>query len=94
MDWGKLCQEAGIAMTLVVAGIVILLLLIKWVLEQFKTELTLNRQERADYLVALNKIGSSVDEHNQRSREFMTNVNAQHNEMITTLARINGYKHE
>ena len=93
MDWITFCKEAGIAGTLTVAGIVILLLLIKWILEQFKVELTANRDERTQYLKRLEAIDSGMREHSTRAQEFQKEVFAQHKEIIEMIGRINGYKH-
>jgi hypothetical protein len=101
MDWLKIAQEGGIAVALTVAGIIILTLIVKWILEQFKVELEGNRRERVQYLDILHKIGAGIDEHNVRSKEFMAGVceehkeqQLEHKEMILILRRINGCKDE
>ena len=91
MDWSSLCKDVGVATTLVVAGIIILLLLIKWVLEQFKVELTENRKERVAYLDRLGEIKREMEQHGQRSRDFQEHVIREHKEMIDVLGRINGH---
>lgn len=91
-DWLTMCKDLGLLATLVLIVAGMFFLLLKWTLEQFKTELIENRKERVDYLKALAEIKDGVTEHNSRSREFMNSVAAEHREMILTLGRINGYK--
>jgi uncharacterized coiled-coil DUF342 family protein len=67
-------------------------LVLKWVLEQFKTELIENRKERKEYLDALSGIKQELSDHNIRAREFQYCVQKEHNQMIQSLGRINGYK--
>ena len=76
-------------------------LILKWVLEQFKTELIENRRERKEnleerkrYLETLSAIRQDICDHNLRAKDFQTNVQAEHGEMIKSLGRINGYKKE
>jgi predicted nuclease with TOPRIM domain len=89
MDWGLL-ERFGVAGLIAVPFFLIL----KWVLEQFKIELVENRKERKEYLEALSKLNQCSEEHNARAKEFQTNVQKEHNEMIKSLGRINGYKQE
>lgn len=86
MDW-QLLEKFG------TAGLtgVLFFFILKWVLEQFKTELTENRKERKEYLEALAGMKQELAEHNKRANDFHTNVQKEHQEMIKTLGRINGY---
>jgi len=84
MDWGKICQDSAI--------IVAFFLVMKWILEQFKTELEGNRRERTEYLTKLDKIGERMDSHDLRAKENHAESQAVHKEMIISLSRINGYK--
>ena len=89
MDW-TLIEKFG-------ASIIIALfffLILKWVLEQFKEELKENRKERKEYLQTLAEIRTEMSDHNARAKEFHCSVQAEHKQMIETLGRINGYKHE
>jgi len=92
MDWAQLGKDFGLIGVAFGAVLTMFFFILKWVLEQFKTELTNNRAERKDYLCTLEKINSSLEEHNCAAKEFHCNVQAEHKEMITTLGRINGYK--
>lgn len=94
MDWSRMAQDYGLIGIVMTAFITFLGFIIKWILGQFKIELEANRIERKDYLDALHAIRTEVTEHNIRSKECWMNVNAEHKEMIQTLGRINGYKHE
>lgn len=98
MDWIAACKEFGIVGgILLIVMFAIVTMSIKgwmWILEQFKHELNGNRDERTKYLDILHKIGAGVDEHNLRSKDFMLDVSREHKEMILTLGRINGYKHD
>jgi hypothetical protein len=87
MDW-NLLERFGIAGLI---GIFFFLVL-KWVLEQFKIELIENRKERKEYLDALAGIKQELNDHNVRAKEFQCAVQKEHNEMIVSLGRINGYK--
>ena len=89
MDW-SLVERFGIAGLISV----FFFLILKWVLEQFKTELIENRKERKEYLEALAKLTQCSEEHNARAKEFQLNVQKEHGEMIATLGRINGYRKE
>lgn len=105
VDWVSICKEFGI-----VGGILLIVMFalvtmsIKgwmWILEQFKYELNNNRDERIKYLDILHKMGTAIDEHNVRSKEFMIVSVSDHKEIAKILAeqtlaiaRINGYKHE
>jgi hypothetical protein len=92
MDWltvGKEFGLLGIVITLISAGF---WLLLKWTLQQFKVELDENRKERKEYLLILSGMKQEMVEHNLRAKEFQCNVQKEHNEMIVTLGRINGYK--
>lgn len=92
MDWGNLFKEFGLIGVLSIAIVGALFLLLKWVLEQFKDELKANRQERKEYLEVLNKIKEDIKEHSDRAKENQISTQREHNEMITCLGRINGYK--
>lgn len=89
MDW-TLVERFGVAGLIAVPFFLIL----KWILEQFKIELVENRKERKEYLEALGKLTQCSEEHNARAKEFQANVQKEHNEMIKSLGRINGYKAE
>lgn len=92
MDWTAIGREFGLLGITVIAVAAALFCLLKWVLEQFKTELTENRKERKEYLETLGDIRKDICEHNIRAKEFQNNVQLEHKEMITTLSRINGWK--
>lgn len=89
MDW-SLVERFGVAGLIAIPFFLIL----KWVLEQAKIELIENRKERIEYLRILAEMKQEIAEHNLRAKEFQTNVQAEHKEMIITLGRINGYKTE
>jgi uncharacterized coiled-coil DUF342 family protein len=89
MDW-TLVEKLGASIIIAV----FFFLILKWVLEQFKTELVENRKERKEYLQTLAEIRTEMSDHNARAKEFHCNVQAEHKQMIETLGRINGYKHE
>ena len=91
MDLVTLCKDFGIGVGVLLAIAGMFFFLLKWVLEQFKVELTENRKERVEYLKTLSKMEEGISEHNTRSKEFMTNVATEHKEMISALGRINGY---
>jgi len=70
----------------------------KWILEQFKVELEGNRKERTEYLGILNKISTTMDEHDRRADERGAYVRQEHKEMMDVAketlliaGRINGY---
>jgi len=88
MDW-TLIEKFGVSIIIAM----FFFLILKWVLEQFKQELIENRKERKEYLQALGEIKIEMQDHNSRAKEFHSNVQAEHKEMIETLGRINGYKH-
>jgi len=87
MDW-NLIEKLG------TAGLIggFFFFILKWVLEQFKIELVENRKERKEYLEALSGIKQELNDHNVRAKEFQCAVQKEHNEMIVSLGRINGYK--
>ena len=76
MDWVLMCKEFGlVGGILLIVMFAIVTMSIKgwmWILEQFKHELNGNRTERTQYLDILHRIGTGVDDHNARSKEFMT----------------------
>jgi hypothetical protein len=92
MDWVTVGKEWGVVGIAVCGIIALIFLLLKWVLEQFKEELVNNRKERAEYLITLQIMRNDMCEHNVRAKEFQTNVQLEHKEMIISLGRINGYK--
>jgi len=92
VDLVNLCKEFGIGIGVLLSIAGMFFFLLKWVLEQFKVELTENRKERVEYLRTLAEMKDGITEHNSRSKEFMNNVGQEHREMIATLGRINGYK--
>lgn len=89
-----MCQEYGLIGVIMASFITFLGFIIKWILAQFKVELEANRAERTAYLEILHKLREEIDDHNTRSKEFCSNVTIEHREMIATLGRINGYKHD
>ena len=94
MGLSEACTEYGLIGVVVVSVITMFFFILKWVLAQFNEELNGNRDERKRYLETLAKISAQIEEHSARSREFHTANAAEHKEMIASLGRINGYKHE
>jgi hypothetical protein len=94
MDWAQLGKEFGLIGIALGSVLTMFFFILKWVLAQFKEELTGNRKERSEYICTLNNINANIAEHNARAKEFQTNVQAEHKEMIISLGRINGYKTE
>jgi predicted RND superfamily exporter protein len=93
-DWLGWMEKFGIGATMGLIVCSFFFFILKWVLEQFKKELEENRKERKEYLDVLAGIKVDISEHNARAREFQSNVQAEHKEMIISLGRINGYKHD
>jgi hypothetical protein len=90
----RMCQDYGLIGIVMASFITFLGFIIKWILAQFKVELEANRLERTAYLDTLHKIREEITDHNIRSKEFCAAVAIEHREMILTLGRINGFKHE
>ena len=84
MDYSRLAQDG--------AMIIAFFLIVKWILEQFKSELEGNRRERTEYLTKLDKISDKMEQHDLRAKENHAGSQSEHKEMIITLGRINGYK--
>ena len=101
MDY-QLFKELGVIA--IVAGP--LFFLIKWIAEEFRVTLSAHREERKIWaeLYASHKIDSvahaeraenfqkQVQEQHERMMKTMDAACKEHNEMILTLGRINGYK--
>ncbi len=92
MEWIGWMERFGIGATMGLIICSFFFFILKWVLEQFKKELEENRKERAEYLTALAGIKQELNDHNIRAKEFQACVQREHNEMIVSLGRINGYK--
>ena len=94
MDWVGWVEKVGIVAALSMVVCSMLFFVLKWMVKQFSEELAGNRRERADYICILDRLTNAINTHNERSKEFQANVTLEHREMISSLGRINGYKHE
>lgn len=78
-----------------------LFFLIKWIAEEFKALLVREYEERQKWLCVIQGFQKAIDEHSEQARTFHRTVEEanryqrdEHKQMIETLGRINGYKHE
>lgn len=92
-------EQYGIAG--VVIGILFFILwrILIWVMKWVDKQADQHQKERADWLAIMNGVKSSIDLHNQSSMEARRQQSEaheyqrkEHEKMIETLSRINGYK--
>lgn len=99
MDWVQWCEKIGLVGSVLLIVSSFFFFILKWVLEQFKVELTENRAERVKFLSILETHNHMIQDHNNRAIDFQNMVKEDHVKMIDnlqeitiTLGRINGYK--
>jgi hypothetical protein len=92
-------KEFGLGAFLAVAVFGLLFLIIKWTLATTKDILNQAKAERECWRTTIDILNKNIIEHNERAKSFSDTVNEahkfqreEHKEMITILARINGYK--
>lgn len=94
MDISTLTKEFGL-LGLTLGTIVALFgFIVHWITAQLSKELDCNRKERAEYLNTLSEMRIDMRDHNERAKEAHASTQLEHKEMIITLGRINGYKHD
>lgn len=98
--WAKF-SEYGLVGLIIAVLFFILWKILVWVMAFVKEIQAQQAKERESWLCQLKtqsevllKISSSIDEHDKRADERGKYVREEHREMIQTLGRINGYKHE
>jgi hypothetical protein len=103
MDY-QIYKELGILAVVIVP----FFFLVKWIADEFRVTLCAHREERRIWGELYAAHQKAIVEHNERAKSFQEHVQLehekmisnlekaclQHQEMILTLGRINGYKHE
>jgi uncharacterized membrane-anchored protein YhcB (DUF1043 family) len=92
MDWLKMCEQYGLLGVVTGAMITLLFLIVKWTLNTTKEILTQSKIDKEAWRETIDRIRTSIDEHDKRAEERGRYVREEHRQMIDTLARINGYK--
>jgi hypothetical protein len=89
MDLGGL-KELGFA------GLIFIpfFFLLKWVLEETSRILARECEERAKWLLIVQGFQQSITAHTEQANSAHEKMNAEHQQMIECLGRINGYKKE
>lgn len=100
MDLTKF-SEYGLIGLMIMAIIGLLFIIIKWVLKEHHDLMAQQAEERKCWHETImnlsdniNKTKDSIIEHDRRADERGKFVREEHKQMIETLGRINGYKHE
>ena len=89
-------MDLNLVKELGVIGIVAvpLFFLIKWIAEEFKEQLKRAHEFNMAATERLNSICVALERHDEKAEERGKYVREEHKEMITSLARINGFKKE
>lgn len=94
-------KEYGLLGLMCGAVITLLFLIVKWtlsttkeILSQANSERECWRQTIATANQSLQKICDCLDDHDKKAEERGKYVREEHRQMIESLGRINGYKHE
>lgn len=97
MDVAALFQgvkEYGFGAVMAVANIVLLYKIVMWTLAAHKDFMASVQKERETWVETINKIQGAIENHDKKAEERGRFVREEHRQMIETLGRINGYKHE